>query len=176
MEGWWGLAGRGWHPIKEFHRITPRASTYLCLLIRSYFFLVLLCLTEVYSILKGRDNCFYNQDVQLPLPVYERCIIIIASETVNICFVPQGLLWPAIFIIWSRWAPPLERQKLMTLCFSGKLSTPLLVNSIRIVIIVKHFAYTHFIYTQKFDFGIESPSVSVLSPDGEFQKVFQTVT
>ncbi|BFY98722.1 hypothetical protein BsWGS_01761 [Bradybaena similaris] len=31
----------------------------------------------------------------------------------------QGLTWPSMFFIWSRWAPPLERQKLMTLCFSG---------------------------------------------------------
>ncbi|CAG5121856.1 unnamed protein product, partial [Candidula unifasciata] len=31
----------------------------------------------------------------------------------------QGVTWPAMFVIWSRWAPPLEREKLMALCVSG---------------------------------------------------------
>ncbi|CAG5127237.1 unnamed protein product, partial [Candidula unifasciata] len=31
----------------------------------------------------------------------------------------QGVTWPAMFVIWSRWAPPLERQKLISLNFSG---------------------------------------------------------
>ncbi|CAG5124086.1 unnamed protein product [Candidula unifasciata] len=31
----------------------------------------------------------------------------------------QGVTWPAMYVIWSQWAPPLERQKLLALCFSG---------------------------------------------------------
>ena len=38
-----------------------------------------------------------------------------------ICSRFQGCIYPAMYAIWSRWAPPLERAKLVTIPHSGKL-------------------------------------------------------
>ena len=32
----------------------------------------------------------------------------------------QGVVFPAMHDLWSKWAPPLERTKLMTFCYAGK--------------------------------------------------------
>lgn len=35
------------------------------------------------------------------------------------CASPQGVTFPCIHAVWSKWAPPLERSKLATIGFSG---------------------------------------------------------
>lgn len=37
----------------------------------------------------------------------------------NICSVLKGVTFPAMHALWSRWAPPLERSKLVTIAYSG---------------------------------------------------------
>ena len=32
----------------------------------------------------------------------------------------QGVSFPAMHAMWGRWAPPLERSRLTTVCYSGK--------------------------------------------------------
>lgn len=33
----------------------------------------------------------------------------------------QGVTYPSILAVWAKWAPPLERTKLATIAFSGKI-------------------------------------------------------
>lgn len=35
------------------------------------------------------------------------------------CFISKGVTFPAMMAMWARWAPPLERSRLMTLSGSG---------------------------------------------------------
>lgn len=39
------------------------------------------------------------------------------------CLVPQGVSYPACHGIWAKWAPPLERSRLATTAFCGKVLT-----------------------------------------------------
>ena len=34
-------------------------------------------------------------------------------------FAGEGVTFPAMHAIWARWAPPLERSRLSTICYSG---------------------------------------------------------
>ncbi|BFY98719.1 hypothetical protein BsWGS_01759 [Bradybaena similaris] len=53
----------------------------------------------------------------IPLAATVHYLVLIAMRLLLGLF--QGVMWPAMFVIWSRWAPPMERQKLLTLSFSG---------------------------------------------------------
>ena len=33
----------------------------------------------------------------------------------------EGVTYPAMHAMWARWAPPLERSRLATMCYSGEI-------------------------------------------------------
>lgn len=44
--------------------------------------------------------------------------------------ITQGVTYPAIHAVWSKWAPPLERTKLATFAFAGERKIYILINSL----------------------------------------------
>jgi hypothetical protein len=52
----------------------------------------------------------------------------------------QGVTFPAIQVLWSSWAPPLERSRLTTIAYSGK------IREIYFVIIIIYQMMSHNTY------------------------------
>lgn len=53
------------------------------------------------------------------------------TQTLNsyinrVVYILQGVTYPSIHAIWSKWAPPQEKTKLATLAFSGKIFVSIL--------------------------------------------------
>lgn len=40
-------------------------------------------------------------------------------SVLQFAFVYQGVTFPCIHAVWSRWAPPLERSRMATMAFAG---------------------------------------------------------
>ncbi|BFY98724.1 hypothetical protein BsWGS_01763 [Bradybaena similaris] len=64
-------------------------------------------------------SMFLSGAITLLVPIAARVgypVLILLRSFLGLC---QGVIWPAAIAIWSRWAPPLERQRLVAGCFSG---------------------------------------------------------
>lgn len=53
----------------------------------------------------------------------------------NIFFPSQGVTFPAMHAMWSSWAPPLERSKLLSISYAGEIT-----------VLVKVFATMCYLY------------------------------
>ncbi|CAG5124088.1 unnamed protein product [Candidula unifasciata] len=52
-----------------------------------------------------------------PLAAHTSYLLVAAIRlTLGVC---QGVIWPAMMAVWSRWAPPEERHRLTGCCFGG---------------------------------------------------------
>ncbi|KAK0055306.1 sialin-like isoform X2 [Biomphalaria pfeifferi] len=57
--------------------------------------------------------------VTLLMPVAARWSYIALIVTRIIAGTCQGFVWPAMAVLWARWAPPLERGILCSICYAG---------------------------------------------------------
>ncbi|CAL1540359.1 unnamed protein product [Lymnaea stagnalis] len=57
--------------------------------------------------------------VTLLMPVAARLHYVALIVTRIIAGICQGVVWPAMAVLWATWAPPLERGMLCSLCYAG---------------------------------------------------------
>lgn len=64
-------------------------------------------------------SMFVCAAVTLLMPVAARWHYVALIVTRIIAGACQGVVWPAMAVLWARWAPPLEKGMLCSLCYAG---------------------------------------------------------
>lgn len=81
----------------------------LCLYLVSHLPPCFLCIPHTPSIKIGQQLLSFLSD-------FEAALYFIRNIH------PQGVTFPAMHAMWSSWAPPLERSKLLTISYAGKIT------------------------------------------------------